>query len=301
MKLATTTSDFFKYGLNPKESIEEILNAGFKNIDYNFSYDYKNRCGLYADNWQKYADELLEMSAQKGFKFVQSHAPMGYPIKCDQNQKQFIEDTKRSIEAAAYLGIPNIVVHAGHVKDITKAENFRLNKIFYNEILEVAEKSGILVLTENFNKMGIENYYWPDNANDICELVDYINHPLLKLCWDTGHANQQPLPQYNALKLLGNRVAALHVQDNLGFLDDHIMPFLGTLNVDSLMQGLLDIGYNGYFTFEADSTPLSPSRRNVDKRITKFTTLPLEFGRKFEALLYETGKYLLTEYNCFEE
>ncbi len=118
---------------------------------------------------------------------------------------QFIEDTKRSIEAAAYLGIPNIVVHSGHVKD------------------------------------------------------------------------------------------------NLGFLDDHIMPFLGTLNVDSLMQGLLDIGYNGYFTFEADSTPLSPSRRNVDKRITKFTTLPLEFGRKFEALLYETGKYLLTEYNCFEE
>ena len=63
MKLATTTADFSKYGLNPKESIKEILKAGFKNIDYNFGYDHKNRCGLYSDNWQKYADELLEMAA----------------------------------------------------------------------------------------------------------------------------------------------------------------------------------------------------------------------------------------------
>lgn len=301
MKLATTTGDFFKYGLNPKESIEEILKAGFKNIDYNFGYDFKNRCGLYSDSWQMYADELLELAAKKGFHYVQSHAPMGHPITNDQNRAQFIEDTRRSIEAAAYLGIPNVVVHAGHVAGVSKQENFRLNKLFYEEILKTAEKSGILVLTENFNKMCIENYYWPDNAEDICELVDYINHPLLKLCWDTGHGNQQPLPQYDALKLLGDRVAAVHVQDNLGFLDDHTMPFVGTLNIDSLMLGLLEIGYKGYFTFEADSIPLSPARRSQDKRVTKFTKLPLELGRRFEALLYEVGKYLLTEYNCFEE
>ncbi len=301
MKLATTTCDFVKYGLNPKQSIEEILAAGFKNVDYSFGYDHKNRQGFYSDNWQKYGDELLKMSDEKGFHFVQSHAPMGFPIRCDEHQKQFIEDTKRSIEAAAYLGIPNIVVHAGHVQGITKEENFRLNKIFYQDILKTAEKSGILVLTENFNKMGIENYYWPDNAYDICELVDYIDHPLLKLCWDTGHGNQQTLPQYDALKLLGDRVAAIHVQDNMGFLDDHIMPFFGTLNVDSLMQGLLDTGYKGYFTFEADSIPLNPARRRADSKITKTTTLPLDFGRKIEVLLYEAGKYLLTEYDCFEE
>lgn len=301
MKLATTTSDFFAWGLDDKESILAILEAGFRYIDYNFGYDFKNRTGFYGENWQAFGDELLEMSQKLNFKFVQAHAPMGYPIREDEYREQFIKDTKRSIEAAAYLSIPNIVVHAGHINGISKEENFQKNKIFYLDILKTAEKCGINILTENFNKMCIEGYYWSDSAADINELVDYINHPLLKVCWDTGHANQQPLPQYDALKILGNKVAALHVQDNMGVTDDHTLPFMGTLNIDSLMRGLIDIGYNGYFTFEADSAPLNAARRSTDKDTLRCTRLPLEFRKTLEKFLYDAGKYILSEYNCFEE
>ena len=173
---------------------------------------------------------------------------------------------------------------------------FEENKKFFLPLLKRAEKYGVNILVENFNKMCIENYYWPDNAHDICELVDYINHPLLKLCWDTGHGNQQPLPQYDALKLLGDRVAAIHVQDNLGFLDDHTMPFIGTLNVDSLMLGLLEIGYNGYFTFEAT---LMLRTRSIGGGKVPFA--PLHIRKKSEELLYEIGKHILTSYGVFEE
>ena len=137
MKLATTTGDFTKYGLDPKQSIEAILEAGFKYIDYNFGHDFRTQSGFYVENWKQYGDELIEMSKKFGFKFVQAHAPMGYPIREDEKQAQFIEATKRSIEAAAYIGCPNIVVHAGHLKGISKEENFRLNKIFYEDILNI--------------------------------------------------------------------------------------------------------------------------------------------------------------------
>ena len=43
MKLATTTGDFFRYGYNDEQSISAVVEAGFKYIDYSFSYDFHNR------------------------------------------------------------------------------------------------------------------------------------------------------------------------------------------------------------------------------------------------------------------
>ena len=51
-------------------------------------------------------------------------------------------------------------------------------------------------------------------------------------------------------------------------------------------QGLLDVQYDGYFTFEASYTLLSPS---------------LELKKQAVDLLYEVGKYILETYQCFEE
>lgn len=67
MRLATTTSDFFKYGLNVEESIMAILEAGFKYIDYSFDYDFTNKTGLLGENWEAYADGLLNMAKKTVF------------------------------------------------------------------------------------------------------------------------------------------------------------------------------------------------------------------------------------------
>ena len=256
---------------------------------------------MLGDNWKKYADELLDMAEEKNFKFVQSHSPLGRPLVFDEEHEQFIADTKRSIEASAYLGIKNIVVHSGYAKGMSKEETFKQNLSFYQELLLYAEKYNINILTENFNKMCSKDYYWIDSAETIKELVDYINHPLLKVCWDAGHGNLQELPQDKAISLLGDDLVALHIQDNFGYSDDHLMPFLGTLNIDSLMHGLLDIGYKGYFTFEAGNTPLSANRRRKYEQDNRCINLPIKFRKQFEKILYDIGKYILTQYNCFEE
>lgn len=183
------------------------------------------------------------MADERGLKLVQAHSPLGRPLVFDDEHEEFVRLTKQSITAAAYLGIPNIVVHSGYAKDMPKAETFKQNKLFYEDILKVAEKHGITVLTENFNKMFDEHYYWVDSAEDLSELIEYIDHPLLKACWDVGHGNLQELPQHEALKMLGDKVRALHIQDNMGNDDHHTFPFTGTLNFDSIMHGLQDINY----------------------------------------------------------
>ena len=301
MKLATTTSDFSSYAMDGYASAKAIADAGFRYIDYSFQYDYDRRSGLQAGDWRPYADKLLKLADERGLQFVQAHAPMGSPLVKNGQYESFMQLTKQSIEAAAYLGIPNIVVHSGYVKDMSKEETFKKNVLFYEELLRVAEKCNITVLTENFNKMVFPDYYWIDSAEAELELVERVNHPLLQACWDVGHGNLQELPQHEALGLLGSHVRGVHIQDNCGNDDTHFMPYQGTLNMDSVMHGLLDIHYEGYFTFEADNTPLPARKRRKFEKDTRCLQLPIEFKKRYERILYEIGRYVLTQYDCFEE
>lgn len=305
MKLATTTSDFGLYGLTQQETLQKISDAGFRYVDYSFGIDWKRGNGFYTDAWQKHGDSMLAAAEKAGVKFVQAHSPMGAPITKNEQQRPFIEGTKRAIEGAAYLGIPNIVVHAGHCRGVLKEENFVLNKQFFDEILETADKVNINVLVENFNSMFDDNWYWIDNAAETLELCNYINNPRLKIVWDTGHGNLpehtgRNLGQREALNLLGDKVYALHVQDNYGD-DHHVFPGFGTMNLDSLMYGLKDIGYNGYFTFEATNLPSSPSGKAKFPEDSRCAFLPIEFRERLEKMLYDIGKFILTQYGVFEE
>lgn len=298
MKLATTTADFRAYTKNQDFAILEIKRAGFKYVDYSFITDYSNDSGIFGIDFDGHIDEMKRLSNEMQIEFVQAHSPMGEPFSNDSN---FIEATNKCIVACSKLGIKNLVVHSGYSKGITKEENFYRNKEFYEKLFPTAEKYGINILTENFNKMFDPQIYWMDNANDLREFIDFVDHPLFHCCWDTGHANLQNMPQDEELRILGKDVYALHVQDNHGRGDYHMAPFFGSLNLDCLMHGLMEIGYNGYFTFEADSMLCSAYRKREYSKDSKLLVPPIEIQRKSESLLYDIGKYILTTYNCFDE
>lgn len=300
MRIATTTADFSPYVQTQEEAIRYLNQAGFKYLDYNACMDYNYGNGIYSADWKQHIQRVKNLAESLGVEFVQSHAPMGRPIERGEYHTQFVNDTKRCIECSAALGIKNVVVHSGYEFGITKEENFERNKDFFNELLECAEKYNVNILVENFNRMDCEGIYWIDSAPDLREMVDYVNHPLFHACWDVGHGNMQDMPQDESLRILGEHVYALHVQDNSGNEDSHIPPFFGTVNLDSLMHGLKEIDYKGYFTFEANCFFGSPRRRSyeVDSRLLQ---VPLDLRIKAESLLYEIGKTILTSYNCFGE
>lgn len=74
------------------------------------------------------------------------------------------------------------------------------------------------------------------------------------------------------------------------------------------MQGLIDVNYDGYFTFEASYTLLHQNNipyhrkpwEHNGKIITTLQSPSLELKKKAVDLLYETGKYILETYHCFE-
>ena len=298
MKLATTTGDFSAYTTDQIEAITYIYQAGFRYLDYNFGVDYPGRTGAYAEDWQAQTARVKAHAEQLGMQFVQAHSPMGRPLA--EDNEAFIQDTIRCIEVCAMLGIPNLVVHSGYLPNISKEECFAKNKVFFGRLLAEAEKYGVNILVENFNKMNKPDIYWIDNADDLLAMVELVDHPLFHAVWDAGHGNLQETPQDESLRVLGGHVRALHIQDNKGDRDTHMLPFMGTLSMDSLMHGLAEIGYNGYFTFEVGEFFRYGEKRRPYEKDTRLVNPPIALKMAQERLMYEVGKAILMAYDCFE-
>ena len=299
MKLATTTGDFGGYTNSQIQALRYVREAGFQYADYNFGMDYKHRNGVYSDCYKEYFTEVNAATKEIGIGLIQAHAPMGTPLQDPDGS--FLTDTLRCVDACGAWGIPNLVVHSGYAHGLTVEQTFAANKVFFAPLLERAEQYGVHILVENFNKMCVPGLYWIDNATDLLGLIEYIDHPLFHAVWDAGHANMQEMSQDAELRLLGSHVRALHIQDNRGDTDAHLLPFLGTMSMDAVMHGLLDIGYEGYFTFEVGGIFSSADQKRPFEADTRLAKAPLSLRLAADRYMYELGKCILEAYDCFEE
>ena len=69
------------------------------------------------------------------------------------------------------------------------------------------------------------------------------------ICIDTEHRNLCGVP-VNALRIAGSHLITLHIQDNHGEQDEHLLPDLGQINSPGVSQVLKDIDYQGVFMYE---------------------------------------------------
>ena len=303
MKLATTTGEFVEFRSNPPKAVRQFEGTKFKYLDFNFCESIYEGSSFVADDWKDMIKETEEAAQELGMTFVQAHSPDGglSPLLDNQQGEDFIKYTNRSIEACGMLGIENIVVHSRAFEFMTYKEFLDLNLKFYSNLFPVMEKTGVNVLVEN----GPFQWGYVRTGKEIKEFLEYADHPLLHACWDTGHGNIITKDQYTCIKDLGDDLRALHIHDNDGINDLHTVPFAGVCSFDAIMRGLLDIDYKGYFTFES-ARALIPGRfRNSfsldGKEISKVQNPTGQARHAAANLEYELGKFILMQYDCFEE
>ena len=106
---------------------------------------------------------------------------------------------------------------------------------------------------------------------------------------------------------IGDKLWAIHYNDNHGVRDDHIAPFLGSMNHDEVINALIDVGFQGYFTLESNCSLVSYNkwtekrRRFQDEhRELKLCEPQLFMQRHMEAMMYETSKWMLKTYSIWE-
>ena len=302
MRLVTTTEDFAGY-LTEKSvaaPIRYLDGTGFRHLDlsmYRTVYPGSPWVSP-GDGWKREIEACAAEAEKYGFDFCQAHSPDGVHFEEGEARDALILATRRSIEACAMLKIPHTVIHAavcGPDEDVFREKNIA----FYRFFAEDAERFGVDLLAENSAEQWSPEYFLRTGA-EMRAFVEAAGIPRLHLNWDIGHGNVQGCGQYEDILAMGGELRALHVQDNFGTNDSHLMPMMGTVNFDDVIRGLLDSGYGGDFTFEgcnslrrAESWP--HYRRNV-KPGDRLSMPPVHLQQKQVAVMYEVGVWMLEQY-----
>lgn len=236
-----------------EELIDYFADTGFGGIDYDFE-SLAIRPGTH-DELVAYAATLAERAAARGLDLSFGHLPFHkkYATFDGKFDKQrFDELMFTAMDIAVAMGAKYGVIHPKFSKD--NAEDHELqyqrNIEYLTPYVNYAAKVGLVPLVENMPSYGAEGepLRYCGTAAEIAAVADYFG---CGNCWDSGHANINHLDQRAEINLLGSRLKGVHLQDNTAHAsDDHLIPFFGTTNWQTVMDGLRDVGYSGTLNFE---------------------------------------------------
>lgn len=276
MKLVTMTRSLEKrFGM--EKALEYVAEAGFDGYDCSL-LDVDKESVWNNANWLAYAKKIAQKAKSLQLPCLQAHAPCP-SVPSESSIEEYLKLSAHALEICSELECDMLVVHP--ICHYTAKEN--LDEL-YGKLLPTAERLGVKMATENMFK-------WKDatctetvpascgEAKDFAEHVDVANSEYLTACLDLGHAQMVNCEGAVALiKTLGKRIGALHVHDNDLYHDDHTFPFVGASDWESITSALVEVGYNGHFTFEADEF---------------MTRYPNALIPSCLRLLHDTGRYLI--------
>ena len=123
--------------LSYADTIRLIAQAGFDGVDCSFFDMTKDDSIWNGDGWKDFALELRTVADDCGIVFRQAHAP--FPSARGQEPYDTVIRQRiiRSMEAAAILGVENIVVHPIHYTKYfaNREEQFRRSVEFYRDLV----------------------------------------------------------------------------------------------------------------------------------------------------------------------
>ena len=265
-----------------------IREAGFTGIDWNIN-DAFNRKGfkdaplsglcIFEKSLEEclaYFEPQLKEIRANGLTIDQAHAPFpAYLPERPETLDYTIGLYRRCIEFCDAVGCKALVIHGislanpdySNTPESIKALNYKL----YESLIDTVVKTNVIVCLENLFT-GSPKGLIEGTCSDPHEAVEYIDHlnalagkECFGLCLDTGHLNLLRKSFRTYVPILGKRIKVLHVHDNNGTTDQHLMPYVGTINWDDFCNSLHDIGYDCDLSFEtfAQTRPSQVNREVV--------------------------------------
>ena len=248
-----------KYGLT--EGAKIMAAHGYDAIDYNFqdtsTVYYTAREEDFLANMMTIKKALLK----EGIKVNQIHGPWRVPQDSTEDERaDWFGKMAKALVMAKHLGAKYMAVHPlmpyGASSPKNPEEVYAINKKYYEALAKVGAGLGVTVCLEN---MPFRDFPL-SSTESILGLVKDIDHPNLKVCFDTGHANITGIAPGEFARTLGSRLKVLHIHDNLGlnphcegWSDMHTAPYQGNIDWADFSCALREIGYDGTLSFETDT------------------------------------------------
>lgn len=265
-------------------TIDAMAAAGYDTIDFwPYVYSEDPNGPLNRENWREWCQYARDYMEARSIRPGQCHCQW-------QKTHSFSEGTHidppaevyhRTIEACHILGCRQLIYHPPfYIKRVpdeaTRMAILDAQAGWFRHLLPDAERFDVELHLENtfdFRHVQLpgDPPYVGIAAWEMLYLAKQLDHPLVKICIDTGHARlaNQDVPAM--IREVGSMLGSLHLNDNFGVIgpiyeDLHMFPGYGDLDWDAIFTALRDISYAGTLNME----PGSPLRNGkLDGHIVK--------------------------------
>lgn len=259
MRLCTSTNILFErpegQRVPVEESIRRCVKAGYKYLDFCFVDQVFTPfpTPFTTSAWEPYMRNILEEAGELGVTFLQAHLPLH--DFCDEKKDYAYELDlmQRALIACSWAKIPYAVAHPmTHVVDGKMVpDTLEKNVLYFRDLAKFAANLGVGLALENMWReaaCGVKRF--TSKKDDILALVKAIDRENVGICLDTVHGSAEGFDQAQAIREFGSYLKALHVSDEDGHGNFHILPYEGRCDWSGILQALHDIGYDHGFTYE---------------------------------------------------
>ena len=252
-KLSVSTGFLHSY---PKDDYSEYIRqglmfnkkAGFDAMDMSLNFPVLKMVD------RRILETAISDAENIGIKFKLCHLPFSVKVcKDPEFLPYFNEQMHAAIDYAKLLSVDYAVFHP-NTTTILMSQYDRTAQ--YDSVMshlapfvEHAERVGVKVVIENMrvvpNFVPVHRYC--QTPDELCDIADALG---IGVCWDFGHAHISGVKQSEGLSYVGKRLKVLHINDNYATDDEHIPPFMGTIDWRDAMHGLALAEFDGLLNFD---------------------------------------------------
>jgi sugar phosphate isomerase/epimerase len=235
-----------------REHLIQIASYGFAAVELfatRTHFDYHDERAI---------DALKQWLADAGLRLNSVHAPISASLTNGQwgeaysnavsdavNRQIAVRETAAALQIARRIPFDFIVVHLGTPTIKSQSGDNNRTSAFRSaeEIRNTAEPLGVRVALEVI----------PNELSTAGSLVTMIERDLesksVGICMDFGHAHIMG-DVADAVETASEHLFTTHVHDNRRRDDEHLVPYLGTINWDMALMTMQKIGYDGTYLME---------------------------------------------------
>ena len=164
-------------------------------------------------------------------------------------RRKALGDHKQAVDLAAELGGCILVTHDIAIPGPDEELGPEKRAAFLQNLGEVAgyaAPAGVRLALENTGPRG-----YTGDPQRLVALLEDLGAPNVGAVIDTGHRNLSGDPAA-ALRAVGRHLITLHLHDNHGERDEHLLPGRGNIAWKEVNRALGDAGYGGVFMYEVN-------------------------------------------------
>ena len=218
-------------GVTIFETIDAIKKAGFKNV----FVQYYHRQDLDYDEL-----DVIDYCKKQGLNIAFAH--LGYKHINDiwldnEDGENVANGYMKDLEVMKSKGIDNVMMHLSTHKEAPMYNEIGLER--FKRIVAKAKELGIRFAFENTRQKGYLEY-----------VLGAIKDETVGLCMDAGHIHTHFNDEFN-YEFFKGRYYMVHLHDNHGDgLDEHLLPFDGTVDWEKVIRILKENNFAGPLTLE---------------------------------------------------